>query len=192
MLRVVLCIICLHPFLWVFLLALLYHTVKDFFVLILLNIDQFCIVLAFLDVLQDFNPRAVAGSQSSCACRLAFSGRPRPGAIIQSSCACRLAQLDSARQFCSFWTVYRFRGGAGRAEKRCGGESLLVSNYSCFLLFFCFILNISEISDFFWAGRKTQVHRRRGSSPPQLVEKGRLLTAFFSSYHPTCSKMYVG
>ena len=26
----------------------------------------------------------------------------------------------------------------------------------------------------------------------QLVEKGRLLAAFFSSYHPTCSKMYVG
>ena len=78
MLRVVLCIICLHPFLWVFLFALLYHTVKDFFVLILLKTCEFCI----------------------------------------------------------FWTVYRFRGGAGRAEKRCGGESLLVSNYSCFLLFF--------------------------------------------------------
>ena len=30
MLRVVLCIICLHPFLGVFLFALLYHTVKDF------------------------------------------------------------------------------------------------------------------------------------------------------------------
>ena len=26
----------------------------------------------------------------------------------------------------------------------------------------------------------------------QLVEKGRQLAAFFSSYHPTCSKMYVG
>ena len=43
MLRVVLCIICLHPFLWLFLFALLYHTVKDYFVLILLKIDQFCI-----------------------------------------------------------------------------------------------------------------------------------------------------
>ena len=51
MLRVVLCIICLHPFLWVFLLALLYHTVKDFFVLILLKTCEFCMVL---DVLQDF------------------------------------------------------------------------------------------------------------------------------------------
>ena len=30
MLRVVLCIICLHPFLGVFLFALLYHTIKDF------------------------------------------------------------------------------------------------------------------------------------------------------------------
>ena len=26
----------------------------------------------------------------------------------------------------------------------------------------------------------------------QLVEKGRQLATFFSSYHPTCSKMYVG
>ena len=43
MLRVVLCIICLHPFLWVFLFALLYHTVKDFFVLILLKTCEFCI-----------------------------------------------------------------------------------------------------------------------------------------------------
>ena len=67
MLRVVLCIICLHPFLWLFSFALLYHTVKDFFVLILLKIDQFCMVLVFLDVLQDFNPLAVAGSQSAFA-----------------------------------------------------------------------------------------------------------------------------
>ena len=52
MLRVVLCIICLHPFLGVFLFALLYHTVKDFFVLILHYFDQFCMVLVFLDVLQ--------------------------------------------------------------------------------------------------------------------------------------------
>jgi len=43
MLRVVLGIICLHPFLWVFLFALLYHTVKDFFVLILLKTCEFCI-----------------------------------------------------------------------------------------------------------------------------------------------------
>ena len=65
MLRVVLCIISLHPFLWLFLFALLYHTVKDFFVLILLKTCEFCMVLVFLDVLQDFNPRAVAGSQSA-------------------------------------------------------------------------------------------------------------------------------
>ena len=67
MLRVVLCIICLHPFLGVFLFALLYHTVKDFFVLILHYFDQFCMGLVFLDVLQDFNPLAVAGSQSAFA-----------------------------------------------------------------------------------------------------------------------------
>ena len=52
MLRVVLCIICLHPFLWLFLFALLYHTVKDFFVLILLKTCEFCMVLVFLDGLQ--------------------------------------------------------------------------------------------------------------------------------------------
>ena len=47
MLRVVLCIICLHPFLWLFLFALLYHTVKDFFVLILLKTCEFCIFWTF-------------------------------------------------------------------------------------------------------------------------------------------------
>ena len=67
MLRVVLCIICLHPFLWVFLFALLYHTVKDFFVLILLKTCEFCI----------------------------------------------------------FWTVYRFRGGAGCRKKAATGRSFL-------------------------------------------------------------------
>ena len=35
--------------------------------LILLKTCEFCIVLAFLDVLQDFNPRAVAGTQSAFA-----------------------------------------------------------------------------------------------------------------------------
>ena len=65
MLRVVLCIICLHPFLWLFLFALLYHTVKDFS---RVNFALFRLVLhgfGFLDVLQDFNPLAVAGSQSA-------------------------------------------------------------------------------------------------------------------------------
>ena len=42
MLRVVLCIICLHPFLWLFLFALLYHTVKQKFLPILHYFDQFC------------------------------------------------------------------------------------------------------------------------------------------------------
>ena len=42
--------------------ALLYHAVKDFFLPILHYFDQFCMVLVFLDVLQDFNPRAAAGS----------------------------------------------------------------------------------------------------------------------------------
>ena len=77
MLRVVLCIICLHPFLWLFLLALLYHTVKDFF---RVNFAENVRVLLILDGLQ-----------------------------------------------------ISWRRGA---EKSCGGESLLVSNYSCFLLFF--------------------------------------------------------
>ena len=31
-----------------------------------------------------------------------------------------------------------------------------------------------------------------GDMASQLVEKGRQLATFFSSYHPTCSKMYVG
>ena len=77
MLRVVLCIICPHPFLWLFLFALLYHTVKDFF---RVNFAENVLVLYFLDGLQ-----------------------------------------------------ISWRRGA---EKSCGGESLLVSNYSCFLLFF--------------------------------------------------------
>ena len=38
------------------------------------------------------------------------------------------------------------------------------------------------------AGEKNPSKNFRG----QLVEKGRQLAAFFSSYHPTCSKMYVG
>ncbi len=49
MLRVVLCIICLHPFLGVFLFALLYHTVKDFS---RVNFAENVRVLHFLDVLQ--------------------------------------------------------------------------------------------------------------------------------------------
>ena len=49
MLRVVLCIICLHPFLWLFLFALLYHTVKDFS---RVNFAENVRVLHFLDVLQ--------------------------------------------------------------------------------------------------------------------------------------------
>lgn len=34
--------------------------------------------------------------------------------------------------------------------------------------------------------------KSRSESSCQLVEKGRQLATFFSSYHPTCSKMYVG
>ena len=34
--------------------------------------------------------------------------------------------------------------------------------------------------------------RVRSSHALQLVEKGHFSVAFFSSYHPTCSKMYVG
>lgn len=49
MLRVVLCIICLHPFLWLFLFALLYHTVKDFS---RVNFAENVRVLHFLDGLQ--------------------------------------------------------------------------------------------------------------------------------------------
>lgn len=41
-LRVVLCIMLFHPFLWLFLFALLYHAVKDFFLPILHYFDQFC------------------------------------------------------------------------------------------------------------------------------------------------------
>lgn len=60
---------------------------------------------------------------------------------------------------------------AGRRKKLRRG---VIAGEQLFLLFivFCFILNISEISDFFWAGRKTQVHRRRGSSPPFFIFGG--------------------
>ena len=33
---------------------------------------------------------------------------------------------------------------------------------------------------------------RLETAQAQLVEKGHFSVAFFSSYHPTCSKMYVG
>ena len=111
---------------WLFLFALLYHTVKDFFVLILHYFDQFCMVLVFLDVLQDFNPRAVAGSQSAFAfapLRFAACSTSRAG-LAPALLANRAAPvgllswiaLDSFAQFDHFWTVYRFRGGAGRCS----------------------------------------------------------------------------
>ena len=133
MLRVVLCIICLHPFLWLFLFALLYHTVKDFFVLILLKIDQFCMVLVFLDVLQDFNPLAVAGSQSAfafaplrfAACSTSWAGLA-PALLANRAAPVGLLSwiaLGSFAWFWFFWTFYRFRGGAGR-KKSCDGAQL--------------------------------------------------------------------
>ena len=43
--------------------------------LILHYFDQFCMVLVFLDVLQDFNPLAVAGSQSAFVTLLRCASR---------------------------------------------------------------------------------------------------------------------
>ena len=87
MLRVVLCIICLHPFLWVFLFALLYHTVKDFFMLILLKTCEFCI---FWTVYRfrggGAQKKAAAGRFTAAFCGLFFPGnrkRPRWGPLDQ-------------------------------------------------------------------------------------------------------------
>ena len=50
----------------------------------------------------------------------------------------------------------------------------------------------AEAGALFFCKRKNAQKAPLAGSGVQLVEKGRLLTAFFSSYHPTCSKMYVG
>jgi hypothetical protein len=50
----------------------------------------------------------------------------------------------------------------------------------------------AEAGALFFCKRKNAQKAPLAGSGVQLVEKGRQLATFFSSYHPTCSKMYVG
>ena len=100
MLRVVLCIICLHPFLWLFLFALLYHTVKDFFVLILLKTCEFCMVLVFLGRSTDFV--AALGVVSCCIYFYAID-----------FCALKWYDYFDGKASCD-WHCWRFFGGLRR------------------------------------------------------------------------------
>jgi len=101
-------------------------------VLILHYFDQFCMVLVFLDVLQDFNPLAVAGSQSAfafaplrfAACSTSWAGLA-PALLANRAAPVGLLSWIALGSFAFFGRSTDFVAAGRRKTLRRGGSPLL-------------------------------------------------------------------